>query len=57
MSFILRDSEVEKRFNICLDCDKLKKGERTKFYKCTECGCYMRAKTKIKGASCPIGKW
>ena len=24
---------------------------------CQECGCFMPAKTRLKGAVCPIGKW
>lgn len=25
--------------------------------RCSECGCFMEAKTWLKGASCPVGKW
>lgn len=24
---------------------------------CTQCGCYMPAKTTLSNAECPIGKW
>lgn len=24
---------------------------------CRECGCVMSAKTKLKAATCPLGKW
>lgn len=24
---------------------------------CKRCGCFMSAKTRLKSASCPIGKW
>ena len=43
---------ADKRFDICKSCDFLK-NETT----CTLCGCYMKSKTKIKGAKCPIDKW
>lgn len=53
---ILADSElVQKRREICADCDRLKKhwyGDR-----CGECGCFIKTKTKIKFESCPIDKW
>lgn len=24
---------------------------------CSKCGCFLPAKTKLAGVSCPIGKW
>ena len=24
---------------------------------CKKCGCFIQAKTRLKNASCPIGKW
>lgn len=42
-----------KRYSICLDCPEL-----VNFTKqCNKCGCFMYAKTKLKQATCPIGKW
>lgn len=41
----------QKRYNICLSCDKLVFGV------CTECKCVMKLKTKLKNSSCPLGKW
>lgn len=40
-----------KRYSICQSCPHLK-NER-----CTLCGCYMKAKSKIPQAACPIAKW
>jgi membrane protease subunit (stomatin/prohibitin family) len=40
------------RFSICLECPRL-----TKTKNCKECGCFMVAKTKLKDATCPLGKW
>ena len=42
-----------KRFEICKGCPKLFKPTKT----CKECGCFMAAKTWLKDATCPIGKW
>jgi len=41
------------RMSICLSCPHLS----TKIYQCDECGCFMKAKTKLKNAKCPLGKW
>ena len=40
------------RLSICMDCPQLTKAKR-----CQECGCFMVAKTKLKDATCPLGKW
>lgn len=41
------------RLDICKGCDRLFKPTRT----CKECGCFMTAKTWLRLASCPLGKW
>ena len=41
------------RLDICEKCEHLDK----KLYVCKECGCFMKAKTLLIGAECPIGKW
>jgi len=48
----VNDSPKE-RYNICKSCDRLNK--LTKI--CKECGCFMPAKTKLKGKLCPLNKW
>ena len=40
------------RLTICNACPSL-----TKAKTCKECGCFMVAKTKLKDAVCPLGKW
>ena len=40
------------RFDICKKCIFL-----TKRNKCKKCGCFMKLKTKLSLAKCPIGKW
>lgn len=47
------DELFNKRMDLCLQCEKLI--NLTK--QCKECGCIMPMKTKLKDASCPIGKW
>lgn len=42
---------AKERMEICKACPNLKLNF------CKECGCFMPAKTKLKWASCPIGKW
>lgn len=52
MDFV--DEAVQQsRFEICNSCE---------FYfsptgNCKKCGCFMKIKTKLKHAKCPINKW
>ena len=39
------------RYEVCKAC------ERFASLRCKECGCFMAMKTKLKHASCPLGKW
>ncbi|NDB60995.1 hypothetical protein EB001_21495 [bacterium] len=41
------------RLEICQACDFYKK--RTN--QCKKCGCFMKLKTTLENARCPIGKW
>jgi hypothetical protein len=46
--------EVQKeRYDICTQCPEFVKltGQ------CKQCGCFMKAKTRLAGASCPLNKW
>ena len=48
------DSElIEERLAICNQCPALNKN----LMKCKKCGCYMKLKTTLQKASCPLGKW
>lgn len=48
------DKETQKnRYILCLKCPSLIK--ETKI--CKECGCFMKLKTRLQKASCPLGKW
>jgi hypothetical protein len=44
---------AEERLSICKSCPELIKLTT----QCKKCGCFMSAKTKLKMAACPIGKW
>jgi hypothetical protein len=47
------EEEAGRRFDICLKCPSLNKSTKT----CSECGCFMAAKTKLSHAHCPLNKW
>ena len=50
----VEDEELGKtRLKICKGCPELIQLTTT----CKKCGCFMAAKTKLQGATCPIGKW
>ncbi|MAH50982.1 hypothetical protein CMI37_34515 [Candidatus Pacearchaeota archaeon] len=49
---MLHDQEViDKRWDICKGCEFLNDN------KCEKCGCYMKVKTRVATARCPVGKW
>ena len=41
------------RMNICKGCEFFI--QETK--RCTQCGCFMEGKTRLKKAFCPVHKW
>ena len=45
--------ESNARMDICLSCPEL----LPITHQGKQCGCLMRAKTKLEGATCPLGKW
>jgi Family of unknown function (DUF6171) len=48
------DKEIsDKRISECYSCEELIKITK----QCKKCGCFMELKTKLKDASCPLGKW
>ena len=40
------------RINLCKGCKFI-----TPSFRCVKCGCFMKAKTLLAHAKCPIGKW
>lgn len=49
----VEENVAQERFSICKSCPELIKLTT----QCKKCGCFMTAKTKLKQASCPLGKW
>jgi hypothetical protein len=45
--------EASDRYTICKSCPELIMLTK----QCKKCGCLMNAKTKLKSATCPMGKW
>lgn len=43
----------QSRMQICDSCEDF----NSKTTQCRKCGCFMSAKTRLKTASCPVGKW
>jgi hypothetical protein len=41
------------RLEICSKCEFFRTTTKT----CSKCGCFMKLKTKLEHAKCPIGKW
>ena len=51
---ILYDQDiVDRRWAECEKCEFLIKPTNN----CKKCGCFMKAKTRVATARCPIGKW
>lgn len=44
---------IKSRLEICNKCEWLNK----RLQKCRQCGCFMKLKSTLKVAECPIGKW
>lgn len=44
---------IESRLQMCNTCPWFNK----RLAKCKKCGCFMRLKTTLQNAKCPIGKW
>ena len=47
------DIEESMRYSMCQDCPEFIKLTT----QCKQCGCIMKAKVKLKYATCPLGKW
>lgn len=44
---------IEYRLDICKQCPWLDK----RLVKCKKCGCFMKLKSTLRQAKCPIGHW
>jgi hypothetical protein len=47
------EEKAAERLAICKGCEFFRKGNQT----CKKCGCFMKLKSTIDRASCPVGKW
>lgn len=47
------DEEESTRYSLCMECPEFFKPTT----QCKKCGCFMKAKVKLKLATCPIGNW
>lgn len=47
------EEKSNERFSICKLCPELIKLTT----QCKKCGCFMKVKTKLELATCPLGKW
>jgi len=48
------DSDTyNKRIEICKECPELIRLT----FQCKKCGCFMKEKTKLANAGCPLNKW
>lgn len=47
------DEQQKARMDICNSCPELIPLSK----QCKKCGCIMPLKTKLKAATCPLGKW
>ena len=48
-----RKEIAAKRLQICQECDQLELDT----YRCKKCGCFMKYKTELPFAKCPLDKW
>lgn len=47
------DELADSRYSICQGCPELIKLTS----QCKKCGCFMKVKTTLEAATCPLGKW
>lgn len=50
---LVEESIRDSRLEICRGCEFFE----TKSERCTQCGCFMNAKSMFKQTHCPVGKW
>jgi hypothetical protein len=50
------DETISKRIDLCRACEHAKLVGGL-LHKCELCGCAVKLKVRVKGESCPAGKW
>lgn len=48
-----KEDIIASRLEICKTCEFY----RARTNQCRKCGCFMKLKTRLEHARCPIGKW
>jgi len=48
----LVSEDADHRWAVCQACPELMSSNR-----CRQCGCFMKLKTKVRAAKCPLDKW
>jgi len=56
LEFVQQHIQLE-RANICFTCEKRQAIIGTSIGRCTQCGCFLDAKTRLTHSSCPLNKW
>lgn len=54
---VLGVDEIQKRLEICSDCEFWDSSGFNKTGKCKKCGCSTWAKIRMGTERCPVGKW
>ena len=52
-SVFVDEFEQQRRYDMCQVCEHFASSAK----RCKKCGCFMKAKVKLKSASCPVKKW
>lgn len=47
------EQEIVRRLSLCHRCDLYIRAQK----RCSQCGCYMQFKAKMRSQHCPVGKW
>lgn len=53
LPIIVPEEVGEQRLALCDTCEFLNHEQ----YRCTKCGCFMKTKSQLAGAKCPVDKW
>lgn len=49
----VEDAEVARRLALCHRCELFIHQQK----RCSQCGCFMKFKARLRSQSCPVGKW
>ena len=49
----VEDAEVTRRLALCHRCELFLHAQQ----RCSQCGCFMKFKARLRSQHCPVGKW